>query len=227
MENTIFPLLFPHFCLGCGYIGSYICPRCEEKMVRAKQQFCIYCGRKSLFGLTHPTCKRKHGVDGYVSLYSYKGIFTKLLHEAKYKGAHLVLTELVKYNHPQLSNIITALKYLFSPTVMSVPLHYRRMQERGFNQSDIIAKYLFPTTLFPHGAFLKRIVNTPHLANLDKPRLRRAQIARSFSLSYTPLPHSIIIVDDVLTSGSTAFECARTLKQNGVKNVFVFSLAKG
>lgn len=227
MKNIISSLLFPRFCLGCGYVGTYICSSCEDKLMRVKKQICIYCGRRSMFGLTHPKCKRKDGVDGYMSLYQYDGLFKKLLLEAKYKGAYLVLNELVKYPHPLLWRTILQWKSLFDPAVTSVPLHYQRMRERGFNQSDEIAKNYFPIGIFKHGTFLERIVNTPHLANLNKPHLRRACIAKSFASIHMPLPQSILLVDDVFTSGSTVFECARTLKQSGAQNVLVFSLAKG
>lgn len=227
MINTPLELLFPRFCLGCGYVGSYICPPCEAKMERVKRARCFYCDKSSLLGLTHPGCKQKNGIDGYLSLYLYAGLFKKLLQTSKYKGAYTVLLTLLSF--PQLNTLQDMCKWntLFKPTVMSVPLHPQRIRERGFNQSEIITKQYFRSPKFLSGDILERRINTNHLANIGNKNKRRHYIRGAFRFIGTHTPKAALLVDDVTTSGSTVLECSRVLKENGVQTVLAFSLAKG
>ena len=227
MKIEFFDLFFPRFCLGCGYVGSYICPTCESKMKRVKRARCFYCDSPSLFGLTHPGCKRNKGIDGCLSLYAYDGLFKKLLLEAKYKGAYAVLRTLLLFSQQNMSLDLNKWKSLFNPLVSSVPLHPQRMRERGFNQSNIIVKHYFDTVGLVNENILERTVNTNHLANIGDKNKRRHHIRGAFAFIGKSAPQTALLVDDVITSGSTILECSKVLKENGVQTVLAFSLAKG
>lgn len=220
-------LFFPRFCVGCGYLGTYVCNSCETALERVKKNSCYYCDKASPFGLTHAGCKKKDGIDGHLSLYLYTGLFKKILHESKYKGAHQVLTTLLSFNELYKQREILIWKQLFSPLVVSVPLHTNRLKQRGFNQSEIIAEKYITTGGFHKGDCLLRVGNTPHLANITDKNVRKHQIKGAFKFTGEYIPRSVMLVDDVITSGATLLECAKTLKQKGVQTVLTISLAKG
>lgn len=227
MESPLLDLFFPRFCLGCGYVGSYVCPSCEAKIKRVNETRCFYCGRPSLLGFTHPGCWRKRGVDGYLSLYTYGGLFKKLLQTSKYKGSHLVFKSLLAYPQHALLQTLLQWNNLFGVAIVCVPLHPQRMRERGFNQSDLIADRYFNNPCFVKKNLLKRVINTEHLANLKNERERKRHIRGAFAFIGEKAPSAALLVDDVITSGSTILECSKVLKENGVQTVLAFSLAKG
>lgn len=227
MGSPVFESLFPRFCIGCGYVGTYICPICEERMKKIKKPVCFYCNRPSILGLTHPRCHQENGVDGHLSLYLYDGLFKRLLLESKYKGAYLILMSLLSFSQPYLLLNLQKWSHLFNPTMMSVPLHIRRIRERGFNQSDFIVKTYSKYAGIATGTFLERVVNTGHLATIISKNKRKHHIQGAFKYIGGHPPQTALLVDDVITSGSTVLECSRTLKENGVRTVLTFSLAKG
>ena len=87
-------LLFPKFCLGCGFLGAYICTNCKKKLSYIKQDSCLYCGKPSLYGLTHPGCRREKGVDGFLSVFYYNNLLKSVIKSVKYRLATAVFEEL-------------------------------------------------------------------------------------------------------------------------------------
>jgi len=178
-------------------------------------------------GLTHPRCKQKYGIDGHMALYKYDGLFKKLLHSSKYQGAYLVLKELLSYPQENISKEINKWILLFNPSIISIPLHPQRIKERGFNQSDIIRERYFGSEYLPNEVILKRAINTDHLANIGNKIKRKKHIRGAFIHVGKEIQKTILLIDDVITSGSTMLECSRILKEHGVQTVLAFSLAKG
>jgi len=227
MGNPFIDLFFPRFCIGCGYLGTYICPACEKKIKKINTDTCFYCGKQSLLGFTHPPCRQEKGVDGYLSLYSYEGLFVKILQVSKYKGAFAVLNTLLSY--PQSKTIQKLKKWgeIFKPLMISVPLHKQRLKERGFNQSEIIRGVYSDKTELLNEDLLERVINTTHLANIKDKRKRKKSVKGAFRFIGKNTPSTVLLIDDVITSGSTILECSKTLKEKGVQTVLAFSLAKG
>jgi len=226
MKGSLIDLFFPRFCLGCGFIGIYICPICESKMEKVKDSVCFYCGRPSFLGFTHPRCRHQKGIDGFLSIYSYNGLFRKLLQESKYKGAYAVLYTLLAFFHQRAFRNLKKWNNLFRPIITSVPLHMQRIRERGFNQSDIIVEQYFGHKLI-NLHILERTTDTAHLANIKNKNNRESHVRAAFTFVGNSVPKTVLLVDDVVTSGSTISECSKTLKENGVQTVLAFSLARG
>lgn len=111
--------------------------------------------------------------------------------------------------------------------VTAVPLHPKRQNWRGFNQSELVAKLLAQKLGLRYESLLKRIKYTkPQVGLLGS--ARKQNIKGAFSL-YTPysLPHTnIILIDDVWTTGSTLRECTYILKRGGAKQVWALTLAR-
>lgn len=222
----LFGFLFPSFCVGCGALGSYVCPPCKQRLKRKKDPMCLYCGKRSVLGFTHIVCKKKGGVDGWTSLYKYDTLLKKIIAAAKYKRGYLVLEGLLRQDDPSQYENILRWKGLFSPVIIPIPLNSHRLDERGFNQAAIIAKHISSRMGMHYKDLLVRDKDTPHLAQINDPRKRRATISHAFRYIGGGVPQSVLLIDDVLTTGATMDEAARALKEVGVKNVLAFSLAK-
>jgi len=222
-------LFFPRFCFGCGFVGSYLCLNCQAKLVFSTDT-CLYCQRKSYFGLTHPQCQKKWGVDGFVSLYKYNDTFKRILKKIKYKLVKNSTREIFPLLFEKAVGPIGFYKRAYGDIVLQpVPLHPAREKQRGFNQSLAISQHLSLFFKMKTISLVNRTLNTNPQAELSFPKERINNIkgAFMFNLRNTTLPNAVFIVDDVVTTGSTVKELARTLKKNKISRVFVFSLAKG
>lgn len=217
---------FPSFCVGCGALGGYVCSTCFRLIKKNKDESCFYCGKKSPLGLTHVKCRKREGIDGWWVPYKYEASFKRILIGAKYKRAHLILQSLLNHDSPPLYRAIWRWKKVLDPIIVPVPLSAQRMRERGFNQSLIIGEHLASRTGIPIGEILIRIKNTPHLAKMKDRGMRKKAARHAFRFVGAEVPRAVLLVDDVITTGATIGECARSLKRAGVETVLAFSLAK-
>ena len=113
--------------------------------------------------------------------------------------------------------------------VVPVPLHRRRLWDRGFNQAELLARVVAQELAYPLVAPLTRRVPTRPQFNLSR-RDRRANIAGAFAMKprgREQINHKIVLlVDDIVTTGATMNECAKILKQNGAREIWGLVLAK-
>ncbi len=112
--------------------------------------------------------------------------------------------------------------------LVPVPLHFLRRWSRGFNQSELIAKEMSRLIGVPTlNGILKRIKRTRQQTLLD-PTMRRRNVEGAFAAMH-PGPvrdRSVLLIDDVFTSGATANDCARALREAGAAGVHVFTFAR-
>jgi len=223
-------LFFPKFCLGCGYIGIYLCPSCFKKLEPVKQDVCLYCKKPSLFGLTHPNCIRKLDVDGLLVIYHYNPILKKIIKNIKYRLATEVWQEFCKIIEPQVITKLGFYKKLSIYFVIQpIPLTKIKYNERGFNQAKIISAFFQKFFHFPIVDLLIRKKETLAQAQLGSLGGRYRNVRGAFQVVNKKHLNDkkVILVDDVVTSGSTVKEAARVLKEAGAKKVYVLALAKG
>jgi ComF family protein len=113
--------------------------------------------------------------------------------------------------------------------ILSVPMHLNKELERGYNQCDLIAKNISKkiSALLFSNKILTKNSNTPPQSSLN-----RSERAKNVKQVYSVNKHSnisskrIILIDDIYTTGSTANECSRLLKNNGASEIIVVTLAK-
>lgn len=223
---------FPKFCLGCGRVGVYICLICRGKLAYLDRDSCFYCGKMSLFGLTHPGCQRKNGVDGSMAIFYYNNFLKKIIKNIKYRlvggvWKELVLTikpeQLLKINfykkRPQNNNLF----------LQPIPLHPKRLRERGFNQATLITRFFQQFLALPTVEILQRIKETKPQAQISTQKNRRFNLKKAFSVNNrgAVVNHDFVLVDDLLTSGQTVESATSALKKAGAHRVFVLTLAKG
>lgn len=222
-------LLFPRSCVGCGAIGSFICISCQKKLIFIEKQRCFYCRKPSLYGFTHPLCKKRYGVDGSVSLYVYNPFLKMLLKTAKYRLAKEALYELLSLSISPAGLLLYSHRSPFKILpLLPIPLHISRMRSRGFNQAEVVCQFL--QTLHQETRIvdvLEKTRNTAAQAQMKSRRSRYLNMSGVFRIKKGVLPTETLLVDDVITTGSTIRSATETLKRAGVRRVFAFSLGHG
>lgn len=226
-------LLFPKFCLGCGYVGVYLCSSCFKKLEPILKDTCIYCKRDSLYGLTHSGCTKTHNVDGLLSIYHYNPILKNIIKNIKYRLATEVWKDFYKIIPPKDICKLGFYKELsVNFVIQPIPLSNNKYSERGFNQASLISSCFQKLLHFPVVDLLIRKKDTSSQAQTKNKRGRYLNVQDAFAIKpecrgliyQTP---NIILIDDVITSGSTVKEAAKILKEAGIKKIYVLTLAKG
>lgn len=200
-------LLWPEFCCCCNKRGSLLCDDCYER----------------LNFLTLPVQLKLEEIylDKVVAALQYDHRSKKLITTLKYGSVievGRVLGELLYFstNIPK-AEIITA-----------VPLHPTKKRSRGFNQAEEIAKTLAAQMNLPYKRLLKRTVDTPSQAGRQSRKQRLTALTTAFAPTAAKTKvsgKSILIIDDVVTTGTTLNECAKVLKKSDVYKVYGLAVA--
>ncbi len=230
--NLILDLLFPKKCVGCNKIGSHFCSDCIQNIAQT-DLVCPKCERPAVGGETHPICKRKFGLDGLWSLGVYQDPLRSAIKKLKYRRvsdfAPVLVDIMIEYWAKFQPFLLDEIKKNQGKDwmVVPVPLHWRRENDRGFNQSGLIGELFAKKLGLKYGEVLKRTKFTKSQAQL-KGKERAQNIRDAFIHDSKFMIHnsSIILIDDVWTTGSTIRECCYVLKRNGVKKVWALTLAR-
>ncbi|MBI5037326.1 MAG: ComF family protein [Candidatus Kerfeldbacteria bacterium] len=213
--KEILSLIFPLNCLGCGREDTWLCPTCVARIPR------------SVHAVPH-----RPPLDGVWAITHYDNpIVNALLHYLKYNGVatvhmHLgaLLVELC--SHIDNSSVHTI---LHTSSIIPVPLHPRRLRERGYNQSLLLAQHVGDMRQIPvvPGALIRSKYTVPQ-ASLDRAeRLHNIDGAFSIGPDFKKLNKNVILVDDVATTTATLAACATILKTHGTRAVWGFVIAHG
>lgn len=216
----VLDIIFPKSCLGCGQGGEYICQKCVVGLKPAAA-ICPYCRAYSYNGRTHSRCIRKYGIDGQTSLWRYSGTMRKAIHMLKYRYASDSADQLVKL---VLDEFQSRWNGPLGQCVASIPLEIRRERKRGYNQASLLGEKLAVELGLAHmnGLLTRRIYRKPQVGLTKKERLRN--IRGVFAVNQDVLSEnkgkSVLLFDDVWTTGATMFEATRVLKKAGIKKVW-------
>lgn len=223
-------LLFPKLCLGCSCLGTYLCSSCSKKLKFIDRETCLYCHKASALGLTHPGCMKNFYIDGLLSIYTYDNLLKKIIKSIKYRLATEVFREFIKTIRPEALIKFCDLKKILKNGVLEpIPLSSLRFKARGFNQAAYVALYFKKILNLPISELLVRKKNTLAQAQLQSKASRFHNLKGAFIISDRNklIPETVILVDDVVTTGATVKEACRVLKKNGAQKVFVLALARG
>lgn len=216
LKRAALDLLFPRWCIGCSREGSYVCAACRDTFTAITPPVCVSCGRP-LAGESCPDCAgRSMIIDGIRAPFLFDGLVRRVIHEFKYRN----LRGLAPFLAGLLYDYITE-NPLPGDILVPVPLHPKRLRERGYNQSALLAGELGRLTGMPVMTDgLRRVHHTPPLARSTSVDDRRARVADAFASQDGKLPgKKVILIDDVSTSGATLNACAEVLKGAGVAGV--------
>lgn len=223
-------MVFPKFCIGCGFLGVYACMDCEKKLLPGTKDTCLYCKKGSLYGLTHPACKKRTRADGAMYIFRYHSVLKSLIKEIKYGLATEVWSEFSIAIKPQWMYKLLFFKHSqVAWHIQPIPLHIKKERARGFNPAYIIARFFQQFLGYPMTHALGRIKETDPQAQKKDTGERYQNIRHAFAVLNRKevKGKNIILVDDVLTSGATTMEGAKVLKNAGADRVYILTLAKG
>lgn len=201
--------------LRLPFIEPPLCPRCG-KMMLVEDKLCSDCERIS------------HSFYKGISIFEFSTEVKRLIHRYKYKGEKHLSIPMIYWMTEGLKNY----RWDFD-TIVPVPLHPIRERERGFNQADLLARGLsrnMGVALANKSLF--RVKDTPHQTRLDRQeRLRNLmdafEVGKMNKGSKVFKGKTVLLVDDVYTTGSTVDQCARVLLGSGARRVYVITLATG
>src|SRR5437660_4117730 len=226
-------LLYPSVCTICGRsirAGEYLCDECEGKITRIVAPFCEKCSEPFEGAITSAfTCAncahRTIYFDAAVAAYRGRGIVRQMIHEFKY-GRQIHLRHLVaQWLHAALDDERLCGRRF--DVIVPVPLHPARQRERGFNQASLLAELLSAQTSIPVKPVLERIRYTTTQTALDRSE-RMENLHNAFRLRKNADVRGlrVLLIDDVLTTGSTLNECSRVLKRAGALSVYGATAAR-
>ncbi len=200
-------LLFPSRCVLCGREGDLICEPC---------------GRSFPLRLEPDAIPKPAGIRAARAVWPYEGHVHEIVRRYKYNG----LRSLAPVLALEMSNVL----YDWSPAIdliVHIPVHPARLRERGFDQSELLARELSRTMGVAAVAALVRLRETAVQARAMSAAVRAANVRGAF---HVPDPAqirsaNILLIDDVLTTGATLREAARALRRGGARNVYALTLA--
>jgi competence protein ComFC len=150
------------------------------------------------------------------SVYNYSGSVAKLVRGYKYNGRRYLADFMAGEMSKALNEDFDSVCY--------VPLHKKRLRQRGFDQAELLAKSISKTMNIPFKNVIERIRNTKTQVSLGL-KQRQENMKGAFAAS-GQISGNVVLVDDVLTTGATAGECAAVLLDAGASNVFVLTFAR-
>lgn len=211
--NTILDFLFPMLCTGCNTEGSYLCDKCALDIRRAERE----------------------NLEWIYSLYDYRDpLIKKTLWLLKYKNKKSIAETLARLVYgimlEEISELVV-MKNWQDPVLVPIPLSKKRFHERGYNQTELIAKAIVNIdqniNFKLETKWLKKIKETPRQAHIKNRKDRLINLKDSFEVSQEALVkgRNIILLDDITTTGATLSEARKTLKSAGARDVIAFTLA--
>jgi len=227
-------LFYPTGCAACAApveSGENLCPACADRASRIVPPFCAKCSQPFEGAITDAfTCANCEGrglhVEAAVSVYRSRGVIRKVIHDFKY-GRQLHLRHLIGR---WLIEAMDDSRLAGRPfhLIVPVPLHPARKRERGFNQAQLLARELRRAGDIPLGDVLQRIRYTTTQTQFDRSeRMENLRGAFRLRQGCDVQGFRILLVDDVLTTGSTLSECACVLKKAGAISVHAVTAARG
>jgi len=230
MERLL-PILWPARCSGCNAFvaeGNAFCSRCEETLVPLGPR-CPGCAMPAEGGCLCGGCRRApFPFAGAFAELAYGGALTQSILRFKHGGHRHLARPLGTY----LTPLVTAAVGQGAEIVCPVPLHPRRLRRRGYNQvTELlrVARQRLQGEQCPRliGDALSRVEDTPTLRR--QTAAHRGQIVANAFVVHRPqaiVGQCVLVVDDVMTTGATLSECARTLLTAGARKVLVAALAR-
>jgi ComF family protein len=201
----------------------------QEPQPLIAEFFCVSCRTPFLNAFPLDAIGRcalcREGLRGFDAAYcfgSYEGTLRKLIHLYKYGRVETLSLQLAEF----LLSALPLEEYF--DAVIPVPLHWRKKWQRGFNQSELLARAIARRRGIPMVRALGRVRFTLTQAGLSNTE-RRKNVAAAFRCrraAETLRGKRVLLIDDVMTTGSTAAACARALKQAGVTKVVLATVAR-
>jgi len=218
--------VFPPRCLSCNKFGDWVCSSCWEQIGLIKTPICYRCYKLSEGFKLCPVCRKQQALARVIVCAHWHASLKQIVYGLKYRRVR-VITNLLGALLNQA--IVGQVHISQDAVVVSVPLHYSRYWQRGFNQAENLASLVAGQNQWPIVKALIRSKPTLPQFGLNK-LARKHNLTNAFILKQGSRQliagKIVILVDDIVTTGATLNECAKILRQNGAKEVWGLVLAR-
>lgn len=221
-------VLFPPVCAGCGRVGALLCGACAARLLPVSGPICACCGRALAGEMARPAglcgeCAAARPLLAQMRApLRYAQPTSGLIHRLKYEGAFALGRALA-------APLIAGWPAWATPPdlIVPIPLHPRRRRQRGYNQSELLARPLAEAVGVAFSATaLQRTRHTAPQVGLG-PQARAVNVQGAFSAAPDEARgRAIVLVDDVLTTGATMTAAAAALLAAGAASVSAYCLAR-
>lgn len=218
ISSRILDIFFPKRCVCCHKFGYFLCLDCAKNIELIKTDICPECGKISEKAKYCPNCKKKlkTRLKGVLIAANYDSQPVKeMIHNLKYNG----LIEISELLGELLYQKLMPLD-LPDCLIVPVPLHRKRQNFRGFNQSELIARYIAKKLGLNFADCIRRVRDTKPQVALKREERRKNVVGSFYCNGDSIIGKNIILVDDVTTTGATLSECAKALKEAGAKRIY-------
>jgi len=220
--GRVLDVAFPPRCVGCGEFGAFFCADCLADAPYAIERRCPRCW--NIWRAVYCSdCNRiSHAFTAMRSAFSYEGVAKTAVHALKFDGVSALA--------PAMARPMSDAFKLWSQTVdvvVPVPLGWVRKRKRGYNQAELLAREICRLTgLGIEPQALRRVRQTPAQSRQPSEEARRRNVQAAFGLGKRPVSGSVLLIDDVATTGATLDACARVLLNGGAKAVYGLTFAR-
>jgi ComF family protein len=236
LKKFALDLIFPPRCLFCAKSTenerfSLVCKNCFSKITENNAVFCPKCFLRRPKATVCPACAPKSDLKllGIASDYNDEKIKT-LIWKFKYGFLKDLAYPLAELLTDYLKLAAPGWRRDESIVLVPVPLHKRKENWRGFNQSELVGKIVAGNFgwQFENSALIRTRHNAAQV-EMENFEERQKNVENLFTVKNSEKIKNkkIILVDDIFTSGATLFECAKTLKMAGAKRIYGLVIAKG
>ncbi len=231
LVDPLLAVVFPSACPACGQLliqlgRGPLCEPCWQALPRHSQVPCR-CGLPLLPGIAAcPRCRRGRQVFAAGSSRGpYEGTLRVAVHALKFSGRRRAAARLAEL---MLESEAVARLVATSDVLVAVPLHPRRLRERGFNQAALLAQELAARADRPccPDALVRRLDTAPQAGLTAAERRRNVRTAFAVRRKASIHGRTVTLVDDVVTTGATALACGRELLAAGAREVRLVSVAR-
>ncbi len=202
-----------------------MCIHCGKRINKQNDFLCENCLNNIEYLIPVVTKVEGLSYDYLISIVRYRGVAVSVIYNLKFFNLKSISDFIAELIYKQIKK----LKLMLDLNIItSVPLHSVRKRERGYNQAALIAKKLATLLKCEYSSdIIERVTNTLSQATLEhEDRMRN--ISQAFKLKKNiDLKHkSVILLDDVFTTGSTVEECCKVLKKAGPKKIIVLTMGR-
>lgn len=227
--NKMMEVLYPVTCVFCGAIeSSGICSECSDKLVYIGEPRCKCCGKPVRYE------EKEYCMDCKRTVFAFEQGRSLWLHQHPVKGSVYQF----KYQNRRIYARVYARELAKSykklvekwevNVIIPVPLHRKRRRIRGYNQAEVLAKYLGQELEIPvETNAIYRVKYTAPQKNLDD-KERRKNLSKAFQVSDVwKVKQKVLLVDDIYTTGNTIHAITTKLKGSGVEKVYFLTISIG
>ncbi len=226
--QEVLDALYPPRCASCAAVGyDDWCEQCLTQIEYISAPVCSRCGTPLSPERFCSSCRAHPLVPEAVrAVAHYRGAVQRAIHRCKYRYLPTIAPVLAELLFQGWQTEITAPLHS-AEVVIPIPIHPRRERERGFNQSALIARHFCERIglEYRNSALERRVYHRPQVGLDASERSRNVQDAFHVVDSSVIAGRTVLVIDDVWTTGSTLNEAARALLSSGARQVFAYTVA--